>query len=100
MGHALRKQDDDDALVCETANKHDLGKAPLSLIPVSALLEEAAVMGYGEKKYGRENWRNGLHWTRAADAALRHILAWQDGEDFDRLGGHQHNPLSVIFAIT
>lgn len=90
MGQALRKHEDDDALVCETANKHDQGKPPIGLIPASALLEEAAVMGYGEKKYGRDNWRKGLQWTRAADAALRHILAWQEGQDFDPETGLHH----------
>ena len=91
MSQALRREDKfNDGLVCETASKHDLGKAPLSLIPVSALLEEAAVMGYGEKKYGRDNWRNGMHWSRALDAAQRHILAFQDGEDFDPETGLHH----------
>jgi hypothetical protein len=36
----------------------------------------------GAKKYGRYNWRsNKVVASVYADAALRHILAWYDGEE-------------------
>lgn len=78
MGEALRKLQD-----LPEGNKFDGGKAPVGLIPSSAILEEARVMAYGEKKYGRDNWRQGMAWSRVIDASLRHILAFKEGEDFD-----------------
>ncbi len=70
--------------------KHDQGKAPISLIARSALEEEAQVMAFGAKKYGRDNWRQGLAWSRCVDASLRHIIAFADGEDKDPETGLSH----------
>jgi hypothetical protein len=68
-----------------SARKDDTGKPPISLIPRSALLAEARVMASGAKRYGPNNWREGegLAWSRLIDAALRHITAFADGEDYD-----------------
>ena len=63
--------------------KFDTGKPPLGLIPRQALEAEAQVMAFGANKYGRDNWRGGMDWTRLSDAALRHITAFVDGEDVD-----------------
>lgn len=74
----------------ETALKYDSGKPPLGLIPRSALVWEAAVMGFGASKYGRDNWRKGMEWSRLVDAALRHITAFNAGEDIDPESGLHH----------
>lgn len=68
------------------------GKAPVTMIPSAAVLAEAKVLEYGAKKYGRDNWRAapGFEWTRLADAALRHILAWNNGETNDPETGLNH----------
>ena len=73
-----------------TATKFDVAKAPISLIPESALLQEALVMAYGKTKYGKDNWRGGMEWSRLIDAALRHILAFNAGETFDKETGLHH----------
>ncbi len=73
-----------------SAIKHDKGKAPLSLIPFEALEAEALVMRFGAEKYGRDNWRGGMEWTRCIDAALRHIHAFANGEDSDPETGYSH----------
>jgi len=70
--------------------KHDSGKAPLSLIPRVALEAEAQVMGFGAKKYGRHNYKQGFEYSRLLDAALRHIHAFNDGEDNDPESGISH----------
>lgn len=70
--------------------KHDAGKAPLGLIPRSALNAEAMVMAFGAEKYSRDNWRSGIRWSRLIDAALRHITAYNDGEDTDEETGLSH----------
>jgi hypothetical protein len=73
-----------------TGLKDDFEKPPLGLIPRSALLEEAAVMGYGLEKYTRNNWRKGLEWSRVIDASMRHLLAFNEGEDLDPESGLHH----------
>lgn len=70
--------------------KHDQGKPPISLIPRYALEEEAKVMGYGLEKYGRDNWRKGWDWSRCSDAILRHMIAFNSGEDLDPETGISH----------
>ena len=70
--------------------KFDNGKPPLGLIPRQALEAEAQVMAFGADKYGRDNWRGGMDWSRLTDAALRHITAFVDGEDVDSETGISH----------
>ncbi|WP_051017873.1 dATP/dGTP diphosphohydrolase domain-containing protein [Bartonella vinsonii] len=65
------------------AHKSDDGKARLELIPPSTLIEIGKVLEFGAKKYGANNWRNGMDWSRLHGAALRHLLAWFDGENKD-----------------
>lgn len=63
--------------------KHDTGKPSLSLIPRVALEAEARVFGLGAVKYERFNFKKGFKYSRLIDAALRHIIAFNDGEDLD-----------------
>lgn len=63
--------------------KHDMGKPPLSWIPRSVLEQEAQVLAFGATKYGRNNYKKGMEWSRVLDAALRHIYAFVDGENTD-----------------
>lgn len=70
--------------------KHDQEKIPVGLLSSRALFKIAEVMGFGAKKYGSHNWRGGIAWSRVSDAALRHLLAWKDGEDLDPESGLNH----------
>lgn len=70
------------ALVAEGL-KFDQDKAPISLIPVVAILAMARVFAKGAKKYGKHNFRLGMDHSRPLDAAIRHILAIINGEDID-----------------
>ncbi|WP_273721794.1 dATP/dGTP diphosphohydrolase domain-containing protein [Bartonella sp. ML71XJBT] len=65
------------------AHKNDDGKPRVDLIPPLALMEIGRVLEFGAKKYGANNWRNGMHWSRFHGAALRHLLAWFGGESKD-----------------
>ncbi len=68
-------------------------KVPLHLIPPSALIEEAMCMGDGAEKYGPYNWREEgkpVTVTIYVAAAMRHLLAFMDGEDLDPDSGHLH----------
>lgn len=73
-----------------SAVKHDTGKAPMSLIPRESLEGVAAVLGFGKRKYAAHNWRGGMQWSRLIDAALRHLTAFNDGEDTDPESGLPH----------
>lgn len=70
--------------------KHDSEKPDLSLLPREFLEEVARAFQHGEKKYGRYNYLNGLSWNRVVAASLRHITAFNDGEDADPESGLSH----------
>lgn len=60
------------------------------MLPLSPLLEIAAVFEFGRQKYGFESWRKGFAWLRIISACLRHIWAWVGGEDLDPESGLPH----------
>lgn len=66
------------------------GKPDLSLIPLETLMGEARVWMHGEKKYARFNWQRGMKWSVPLACALRHLAAWQRGEDIDPESGERH----------
>lgn len=72
------------------AVKHDQGKAPMSLLSREALEQIALVMEFGRQKYAAHNWRQGFTWSRPLSAALRHLMAFNDGEDKDPESGLSH----------
>lgn len=76
------------------ANPKDLlgtDKVPLSRIPPVAILHEGMAMGNGGDKYGPYNWRgNAVQADIYIDAAMRHILAWFDGEEYAEDSGVHH----------
>lgn len=70
--------------------KFDQGKPPLSLIPTKPLLEIAKVLEHGAGKYDEHNWRKGMKWSRLLSSSLRHITAFNEGEDLDPESGINH----------
>lgn len=70
-------------MVVNEAHKNDDGKPRVELIPPLALIEIGRVLEFGAKKYGANNWRHGMNWSRFHGAALRHLLAWFEGESKD-----------------
>jgi hypothetical protein len=84
------------------ANKYDSGKPPLDLLDRYAIEQIAYALQYGAGKYSRHNWRNGISQSRLIAAALRHILAHNDGEDIDEESQclHlAHAACCIMFAI-
>lgn len=73
-----------------SGRKDDQDKPPMSLLDRFALEQIAKVLQFGAKKYAKHNWRKGLEFSRLLDAALRHILAFADGEDNDPESGLSH----------
>lgn len=74
----------------DTATKADSGKPPMDLLDTHWLEETAKVLGFGARKYARNQWRKGLAQSRLIAAALRHITAYNGGEDVDSESGLSH----------
>ena len=72
------------------AVKHDQDKLPLHLLSTEALNQTAAVLKFGAQKYAEHNWRKGFVWSRPLAAAMRHLTAFNDGEDRDPESGLSH----------
>jgi hypothetical protein len=71
----------------DPANPKDLigsTKAPLSLVPVTAIKEAALALFLGKTKYGRVNWRATKVYAHIYfEAMLRHAYRWWEGNDYD-----------------
>lgn len=63
--------------------KFDSGKPKLSILTKESLIAETKALEYGAEKYTRNNYKAGMDWTRVIDATLRHIIAFNNKEDFD-----------------
>ena len=67
-------------------------KPMLTLIPTTAIRQEARAMEDGYRKYGRETWRmaNVVSSLSLMDKALRHIYHWIEGEETAKDSGVHH----------
>lgn len=71
--------------------KFDIGKPQWSLIPANPMAEVVDVLTYGAKKYSPDNWQHvDDPDTRYFNAAMRHIWAWRQGEQYDDESHHSH----------
>jgi len=70
--------------------KFDQGKPRMALMPFDALYKIAGVFTYGAEKYSEDNWSEGMRHRRMADALLRHLTAYLNGEDLDDESGLDH----------
>lgn len=62
----------------------------VGLIPPRFILALAKHFGQGSLKYSRHNWRKGYDWELSYNSAMRHLLAFWDGEDIDPETGSPH----------
>lgn len=75
-------------------------KVPLSLVPLSALIEAALCMANGKGKYGQVNWRQaGVRASVYVDALLRHAELWNEGEERDEENAHNLGAIIACAAI-
>lgn len=70
--------------------KYDSGKPDLSIVPYVAIEQIARALMYGEQKYQRYNYLAGFNSNRLIAATLRHVYAWNSGEDNDPESGLSH----------
>ena len=69
--------------------RYNQGKIDLTQLSPLAQKLESLVFMYGQGKYGRNNWKNFKKTEDEAvmemlQCALRHIMAYQEGEFFDK----------------
>lgn len=76
-------------------------KLPLHLWPATATAYGAIGFLEGQLKYGRLNWRaTPVYASIYYEAAMRHMNAWMEGEEFTVEGGpHLGNALACIAII-
>lgn len=70
--------------------KHDQGKPKLSLLTRESLAAEARAFEYGMRKYSKNNYKQGMDWSRVIDALMRHTAAFNSGESVDPESGLCH----------
>lgn len=70
--------------------KYDKSKPRMDLLSTEALTQIAYAMTAGAEKYGDHNWRGGLAWSRTIAAAMRHLTAFNAGENVDPETGLSH----------
>lgn len=66
-----------------TGARFNSGKPEYYQVPLFALEGVAKVLMYGAKKYAPGNWMKGQPWTVVYNSAMRHLSAWQRGEEID-----------------
>lgn len=74
----------------DRALKYDGEKPRMDLLDRYALEEIAKVLTFGATKYETHNWKKGMKVGRLIAASLRHIHAYNDGEDLDPESGLSH----------
>jgi hypothetical protein len=71
--------------------KFDKDKPMWSLVPPGPMEEVVEVLTYGANKYSPDNWQHvDDPDTRYFNAAMRHIWAWRQGEQFDAESHKSH----------
>lgn len=70
--------------------KNDQEKIKLNLLSTIWINGVGSVLNFGMHKYAAHNWRKGIEVSRLMDAALRHLLAFNEGEDNDPESGLNH----------
>jgi hypothetical protein len=75
-------------------------RPPLSCIPCPVLFEVGAALYEGARKYGRHNWRTiPVDASVYYDAAMRHLMAFWEGEDIDPDSGVHHISKAIAGLI-
>jgi hypothetical protein len=67
----------------ETGGQKGSKPSRLDLLPPEPLDELARVYGMGALKYSDTNYLKGYPWRLSLGALLRHVEAWNEGEDYD-----------------
>lgn len=72
------------------ADRHNDGKLPMHLVPTDAIKAMAEVLQVGMDKYSERNWERGAKFSVPYSSLMRHLLAFWEGEDYDKESGKLH----------
>lgn len=72
------------------ADRKNDGKLPMHLVPADAIKAMAAVLKVGMDKYAERNWEKGAYFSVPYSSLMRHLLAFWEGEDYDKESGELH----------
>jgi len=67
------------------------GKTRHDLAPAYAQEQYARVLTMGAEKYGDDNWKKGMAWSKVIASLSRHVEAIKKGEDIDQESGLLHS---------
>jgi hypothetical protein len=70
--------------------KYDSEKHDLSIVPLALDEACARALTFGANKYGRNNYRGGMQYTRLIAACMRHLKAWNERESNDSESSLSH----------
>lgn len=79
--------------------RYNKGKVRMDLLPPKAMEEIAKVFTYGSHKYGDNNYRKGMEWSKCLASMKRHILDFEKGIDFDSESGCRSLACAATNAI-
>jgi hypothetical protein len=94
----IPKLNDNTSAYGSKGTKHNSGKPALSIFPRSAAIEAAKTFMDGAEKYSLHNYKQGLSAHEMADALLRHLYAWLDGETNVPDSKHGAHHLGAVIA--
>lgn len=70
--------------------RFNTGKPGSSELDPAFIMGIADVMTKAREKYDRANWAKGNDWSVPYDSMMRHLMAFQAGDDFDKETGKHH----------
>ena len=82
------------------AVRYDFMKLRWDLLPTDAIEKIIEIYTHGSIKYNDHNWRKGFHWSRCIGSLMRHLNAFNNGEDIDEDSGALHLSQVAWNAIT
>lgn len=74
----------------DAGTKFDQNKPDMTDIPLEAMWAMGQAFTYGQQKYGKNNYRQGMSASRQLAAAIRHIYQHLSGETIDPESGVPH----------
>lgn len=74
----------------EKSLRFNQGKTEWSLVDFKSIESLPKVLGFGAKKYARDNWKKGLDLNQILDSLSRHLFQLMSGEYLDKESGLPH----------
>jgi hypothetical protein len=82
-----------------TGKRFDEGKIRYDLIPPFANEQLASVLTMGANKYGDNNWKMGMNWSKVIASLKRHLAEIEKGNDYDEESGLLHSAHVLTNAV-